>query len=47
MPYTMEDFHRDVARETLDRMTPEERLRGLSIEEIRAHLRRREMNEDE
>jgi hypothetical protein len=36
MPYTMEDFKRDVARDNLERMTPEERLeilKGLSPEE--------------
>jgi len=50
MPYTWEDFRRDIVREYLDRLPPEERLKGLSpqervkglspeeIEEIRKYL---------
>ena len=34
MPYTMEDYQRDVARRYLDQLPPEERLKGLSIDEI-------------
>ena len=34
MPYTMEDYRRDVAREHLHELTPEERLAGLSAKEI-------------
>ncbi len=42
MPYTMEDYQRDVARryleqlphdELLQRLSPEERVKGLSLEE--------------
>lgn len=33
MPYTMEDLRRDAARELLDELPPEERLRGLPPEE--------------
>ena len=33
MPYTMEDFGRDFAKEHLKDLTPEERLEGLSAEE--------------
>jgi hypothetical protein len=33
MPYTMEDFRREFAREHLHQLTPEERLEGLSAEE--------------
>ena len=34
MPYTMEDFRRDIAREYVDQLPPEERLKGLSIDKI-------------
>ncbi|MBI1924739.1 hypothetical protein HYR99_10850 [Candidatus Poribacteria bacterium] len=34
MPYTMEEYQRDVARRYLDQLPPEERLKGLSIDEI-------------
>ncbi len=52
MPYTMEDFRRDVKkeflqeltpeerREILERLSPEERLKGLPLEEIEAYLQR-------
>ena len=33
MPYTMEDFRREVALENLDQLTPEERLGGLTLEQ--------------
>ncbi|MCS7044974.1 MAG: hypothetical protein NZO58_01330 [Gemmataceae bacterium] len=33
MPYTMDDFRKEVALEVLDQLTPEERLRGLAPEE--------------
>jgi hypothetical protein len=46
MPYTMEDFRREVAREhlheILKRLSPEERLAGLPPEQIEAYLRRLE-----
>lgn len=50
MPYTKADFFRELALESLDKMTPEQRMRGLSVEEIlrdvpikqiEDHLRRR------
>jgi hypothetical protein len=50
MPYTMEDFRRDVARKYINELTaeerlaglpPEERLAGLSDDEIEAILKRR------
>jgi hypothetical protein len=34
MPYTIEDFRREIAREVMQEMTPEERLAGLPAEEI-------------
>jgi hypothetical protein len=33
MPYTWEDFRRDIVREYLDRLPPEERVKGLPPEE--------------
>ena len=33
MPYTMEDFKRDVKEQLLKELTPEERLKGLPPEE--------------
>ena len=33
MPYTMEDFEREVAQKVLKKLTPEQRLEGLSPEE--------------
>jgi hypothetical protein len=38
VPYTMEDFRRDFAKEFLQDLSPEERLAGLSPEQIRALL---------
>jgi hypothetical protein len=38
MPYTMEDFRREVAREHVHELTAEERLAGLSPEQILARL---------
>jgi hypothetical protein len=38
MPYTMEDFERDVKEKFLKKLTPEERLKGLSAEELLSHL---------
>lgn len=38
MPYTMEDFKRELALENLDQLTPEERLSGLAPKEILQHL---------
>jgi hypothetical protein len=49
MPYTIEDFRLDVAREQLKNLTPEERIKGLpaekrleglSVEEIESYLRK-------
>jgi hypothetical protein len=40
MPYTMQDFIKDFVRDHLDRLPVEERLAGLSSEEIEAHLKR-------
>ena len=34
MPYTVEDYLRDVARRYVDQLPPEERLKGLSIDEV-------------
>jgi hypothetical protein len=34
MPYTMEDFKRDSAQELLNELTPEQRLKGLSPEQL-------------
>ncbi len=39
MAYTFEDFRRDLARETLPELTPEERVRGLLPEELVRSLR--------
>jgi hypothetical protein len=38
MPYTMDDFMKDVVREHLDLLPPEERLAGLKVEERLAGL---------
>jgi hypothetical protein len=43
MPYTMEDFLRDVALEHLHLLTPDERCRGLSAEELRRGLSAEEL----
>jgi hypothetical protein len=43
MPYTMQDFLRDVTLEHLDRLSPEERLKGLSTEERLAGLPKEEV----
>jgi hypothetical protein len=40
MPYTMEDFKREFLKEHLKELTPEERLQGLSREEIGRTLKR-------
>jgi hypothetical protein len=40
MPYTMEDFRRDYVKEHLQQLSPEERLEGLSVEEIENYLRK-------
>jgi len=37
MPYTMEDFRREVACEHLAELTAEERLVGLPAEEVLVH----------
>lgn len=34
MPYTMDDFRKEVALEVMDELTPEQRLRGLPAEEL-------------
>jgi hypothetical protein len=34
MPYTWEDFRRDYTRDHLQQLTPEERTKGLSLEEL-------------
>ena len=39
MSYTFQDFRRDLARETLPELTPEERLRGLPPEDLVRGLR--------
>jgi len=38
MPYTMEDFEREVLEEALQKATPEQRLAGLSPEQLVRHL---------
>jgi hypothetical protein len=40
MPYTMADFKRDFTKEFLKKLTPEERLEGLSPEEIERFLKK-------
>jgi hypothetical protein len=47
MPYTMEDFRRETAREILDQLTPEQRLAGLTVEQIEAYLKRLRRKADE
>ncbi|MDI6791642.1 MAG: hypothetical protein QME81_02070 [bacterium] len=42
MPYTMEDFKRDYTKEHLNLLATEDRLQGLSTEEIKAYLEKRE-----
>jgi hypothetical protein len=39
MPYTMEDFKREVAQDVLKELTPKQRLEGLSAEEIESYLK--------
>jgi hypothetical protein len=34
MPYTWDDFEREYDQELLDRLTPEQRLKGLSTKEL-------------
>ena len=34
MSYTMEDLRRDAAREFLDELPPEERIKGLTLDDI-------------
>jgi hypothetical protein len=46
MPYTVEDYRREVARELLKRMSPHERLDGLSLEEVQAYLDERRRQAD-
>jgi hypothetical protein len=41
MPYTIEDFRRDYAKEHLKDLSLEERLEGLSVQEIEQYLERR------
>lgn len=38
MPYTLQDFKRELVRENLTELTPAERLAGLSTEEILKQL---------
>jgi hypothetical protein len=38
VPYTLKDFRREMALENLDQLTPEERLSGLTPDEIKAYL---------
>lgn len=38
MPYTVEEFERDAARDLLSKLTPEQRLQGLSPKVILEHL---------
>jgi hypothetical protein len=56
MPYTMEDFEREVEQKVLRKLTPEQRLEGLSleqrleglsVEEIKAYLKKHESTQDE
>jgi hypothetical protein len=43
MPYTMEDFEREVAEEFLRKLTPEQRLEGLTPEQVLSRLPREEI----
>src|SRR5262249_33851293 len=40
MPYTMEEFVQEFLRDHVHELTPEERLKGLSVEEIENYLRK-------
>lgn len=40
MPYTIEDFQKEYVREHIHRLTPEERLEGLSRDEILSVLKK-------
>ena len=40
MPYTMDDLKKEITLENLDKLTPEERLRGMTPAQIEAYLRR-------
>ena len=46
MPYTMEDFEREVAQKVLKKLTPEQRLEGLTAEEIESYLKKLKAAED-
>src|SRR4051794_15955659 len=43
MPYTLEDYERDVAQKLLRKLTPEQRLEGLSPEQVLSLLPREEI----
>jgi hypothetical protein len=43
MPYTMEDFRREVALEYLPELTPEERLGGLTPKGVLEHVPAKEI----
>lgn len=38
MPYTIEDYRREVARQFIHELTPEERLEGLPAKELASRL---------
>lgn len=38
MPYTMEDYRRDLKKEVLDQLTVEERLQGISGQQLLKNL---------
>ena len=40
MPYTVEDYRKDLKREVLESSSPEERLKGLSPEDLLRRLSR-------
>ena len=45
MPYTMEDFEREVEEEFLQKLTPEQRLQGLSVEQVLSQVPLAEMED--
>jgi hypothetical protein len=45
VPYTMQDFRREVALEYLEELKPAERMSGLSEKEIKAYLAKLDKNQ--
>lgn len=46
MAYTMEDFKKDYVKENLGVLSPDDRLKGLSLEEIQQYLKNKQGRQD-